>query len=50
MESPLKNKNRATIQSRNSSSGYLSVEYENTNLKRYMRTHLYVDRGIIDNS
>ena len=44
----LKIKNRTTIWSSNSTSGYLSEENENTNLKRYM--HSYVHRNIIYNS
>ena len=38
MESFQKVKNRTTIQSSNSSPGYLSGENINTNLKRYMHT------------
>ena len=36
MKVPQKIKNRTTIRSSNSTSGYLSEENENTNLKRYM--------------
>ena len=36
MEVPQKIKNRTTMWSSNSTPGYLSKEYENTNLKRYM--------------
>ena len=37
MEIPKKIENKTTIQSRNFTSGYLSEENENTNLKRYVR-------------
>ena len=48
MEVPQKVKNRTTIQSSNSASGYLSKEYKNTNLKRHM--YSYVHCSIIYNS
>ena len=41
MEFPQKLKNRATIQLRNSTSGYLFTENENTNLKRYMHSNVH---------
>ena len=41
-------KNRNTIQSSNSTTGYFSKENKNTNLKRY--THPYVFCSIIYNS
>ena len=43
-----KNKNRITIQSSYSTSGYLSEEYKNTNSKGYM--HSYVHHSMIYNS
>ena len=48
MEIPQKIKNRNTIQSSNSTSGYLSKEYKHTNSKRYM--HPYFHCSIIYNS
>ena len=48
MEMPPKIKNRTTIQSSNSTSGYFSKENKNTNLKRYM--HPYMHYSIIHNS
>ena len=41
-------KNKAIVLSSYSTSGYLSKEYENTNLKRYI--HPYVHLSIIYNS
>ena len=41
IEVPQKVKNRTTIWSNNSTSGYLSEEDKNTNLKRYMHPHVY---------
>ena len=38
---PQKIKNRTTIRSRNSASGYLSEENKKTNLKRYMHPRVY---------
>ena len=49
MEGPQKVKNRTTIQSSNSTSGYLYGENKNTNLKRYMHPP-YVHCSIIHNS
>ena len=40
MEVPQKIKNRTTIWSSNSNSGYLSEQNKNTNLKRYMHIFL----------
>ena len=48
MKFPQKIKNKSTIQSSNSTSGYFSKENRNTNLKRYM--HSYVHCSIICNS
>ena len=48
MEGPQKIKNRTAIQSSNSTSGYLSEENENTNLKRYR--HCCVHCSIVYNS
>ena len=48
MEIPQKTKHRNTIQSNNSTSGHLSKENENTNLKRYMYHYVYC--SIIYNS
>ena len=47
-DSSKKNKNRITIQSSYSTSGYLSEEYKNTNSKGYM--HSYVHHSMIYNS
>ena len=41
MEVPQKIKNRTTIQSSNSTSGYLSEENKNTNSKRYMHPYAH---------
>ena len=41
MEAPEKTKNRATIWSNNSTTGYVSEENENTYLKRYMYTNAH---------
>ena len=41
MEVPQKIKNRTTIWSSNSTSEYLSEENENTNLKRYVHSHVH---------
>ena len=48
MEIPPEIKNRTTIQSSNSTSGYLSEENENIHLKRYMHPHVHCN--IIYNS
>ena len=40
-EVPQDIKNRATIWSSNSTSGYLSKETKNTNSKRYMSSHVH---------
>ena len=48
MEVPQNIKNRATRKSSNSTTGYLSKQNEDTNLKRQM--HLYVHCSIIYNS
>ena len=48
MEVPQKINNRTTIWSSNFTTGYLSKEHENINLKRYM--HHYVNCSIIYNS
>ena len=39
MEIPQKFKNKTTVQSSNSTFGYLSEENENTNLKSYLHAH-----------
>ena len=41
VEVPQKTKNRTTIWSRNSTSGYKSEENENTNSKRYMHSNIH---------
>ena len=41
MEVPQKIKNRTTIVSSHSTSGYLSEENENTNMKSYIYFHVY---------
>ena len=43
-------KNRTTIWSRYSTSGYLFEKYEITNSKRYMHPYVYVLSNIIYNS
>ena len=48
VEFPQKIKNRTALWPRNSSSGYISEETQNTNLKEYM--HLYVHCSVIYNS
>ena len=48
MEVPQKIKNRITIRPSNPTTGYLSKEYKNTNLKRYMHPHVY--RSTVYNS
>ena len=40
MEVPQKIKNRTTIWSNNSTSGYLSEQDENTNFKKYIHLHI----------
>lgn len=45
VEGPQKFKNGTAVWSSNSLSGYLSKEYQNTNLKRYVHPH--VDCSII---
>ena len=40
-KNPQKAKNRATIKSSNSTSGYSSKENENTNLERYMYSYVH---------
>lgn len=40
-EVPQKNKNRTTIWSSNSTHGHLSEGNEDTNSKRYLRTHIH---------
>ena len=41
MEVPQKTKNRTTIQSSNSTPGYISRKNENTNSKRYMHPNVH---------
>ena len=48
MDIPEKIKNKNTIQFSNSTSGYFSEEYENTNLKKHM--HSYIHCSIIFDS
>ena len=48
IEVPQKIKNRTAIWSSNPTSGYLSAENENTNLKRYVHPHVHC--SIINNS
>ena len=46
MEVPQKFKNKKTIQSRNSTSGYLSTENEHTSLRRYMQLYVHCSDSI----